>query len=85
MKIYIDDTRKINKLSTIFCNLKSFTDKYIIGSRCSKPKMKDCKYCKLHSNHLIHGDYLELPSKELLQKKLHQSIELAKNKLSEEN
>ena len=46
-------------------DLKSFTDKYIIGSRCSKPKMKDYKYCKLHSNHLIHGDYLELPSKEL--------------------
>ena len=30
MKIYIDDTRKINKLSTIFCNLKSFTDNIVI-------------------------------------------------------
>jgi len=46
-------------------DLKSFTDKYLIGSRCSKSKLKDSKYCKLHSNHLIHGDYLEIPSKEL--------------------
>jgi hypothetical protein len=27
--------------------------------------MEKNKYCKLHANHLIHGDYLEIPSKEL--------------------
>ena len=45
--------------------LKSFIDKYVIGSRCLKTKCKDIQYCNLHSEHLIHGDYLEIPSKEL--------------------
>ena len=30
-----------------------------------KNRFNDNKYCKLHSNHLIHGDYLESPNKEL--------------------
>jgi hypothetical protein len=44
-------------------NLKAFTTKYIIGSRCSNSKTNESKYCKLHTKHLIHEDYLETPSK----------------------
>lgn len=46
-------------------DLKEFNKLYIIGSRCSNTKIKEGKYCKLHLKHLIHGDYLEIPSKEL--------------------
>jgi len=44
-------------------NIKAFTTKYIIGSRCSNAKTNTSKYCKLHTKHLIHEDYLETPSK----------------------
>lgn len=44
---------------------KDFNSKYIIGLRCSKTKYDDSKYCKLHTKHLIHGDYSESPNKEL--------------------
>lgn len=64
--------KKINNIETKYkvlnykdINLEEFTKKYIIGSRCSKLKIKEGKYCKLHTKHLIHGDYLEIPSKEL--------------------
>ena len=63
---------KINNIETKYkvidykdIDLEEFTKKYIIGSRCSKSKIKENKYCKLHANHLIHGDYFEIPSKEL--------------------
>ena len=63
---------KINNIETKYkvidykdIDLEDFTKKYIIGSRCSKSKIKENKYCKLHANHLIHGDYFEIPSKEL--------------------
>lgn len=54
-------------------NLKEFNAKYILGSRCTRKKISlatesipsSGKYCKLHSKHLIHGDYLENPNKEL--------------------
>lgn len=46
-------------------NLKSFLDKYTIGLKCSKKKCDNSKYCKSHSNNLIHGDFLEKPSQEL--------------------
>ena len=46
-------------------NLKSFLDKYSIGLKCSKKKCEDSKYCKSHTNNLIHGDFLEKPSQEL--------------------
>ena len=44
-------------------NIKAFTTKYIIGARCSNAKTHASKYCKLHTKHLIHEDYLETPSK----------------------
>ena len=46
-------------------NLKLFLDKYSIGLKCSKKKCDNSKYCKSHSNNLIHGDFLEKPSQEL--------------------
>jgi len=63
----IDDKFKVDDFIDI--DIKDFTSKYIIGKRCSKNKSNnenlDSKYCKLHSKHLIHGDYLESPTKEL--------------------
>ena len=65
----IDDKFKVDDFIDI--DIKEFNSKYIIGLRCSKIK-KDTnicndtnKYCKLHEKHLIHGDYLESPNKEL--------------------
>lgn len=46
-------------------NVKEFHKKYIIGLQCNKLKYKDSKYCKLHTYHLIHGDYKEIPSNEI--------------------
>ena len=46
-------------------NVKEFHKKYIIGLQCKKGKYKDSKYCKLHTYHLIHGDYKEIPSNEI--------------------
>lgn len=59
----IDDKFKVDDFIDI--DIKEFNSKYIIGSRCSKININNGKYCKLHSKHLIHGDYLELPDKEL--------------------
>lgn len=64
-----------NKVSTIdkkfhvsdFADLKikDFLSKYDVGKRCCKKKTHKSKYCKSHNKHLIHGDYLEPPCKEL--------------------
>jgi len=54
---------KVNDYKNI--DLKAFTEKYVIGSRCINSQISGTKYCKLHSKHLIHGDYLEIPTKEL--------------------
>lgn len=77
---YILDKKNMNKLNDIDdkfkvddfidIDIKEFNSKYIIGSRCSKKKDTNIcndtnKYCKLHEKHLIHGDYLEPPNKEL--------------------
>jgi hypothetical protein len=59
----IETKFKVDNFNDI--DLKDFNSKYIIGKRCSKNKLEKDKYCKLHSKHLIHGDYLENPNKEL--------------------
>ena len=59
----IDEKFKVEDFIDI--DIKDFNSKYIIGSRCSKNTYNTNKYCKLHLNHLIHGDYLESPNKEL--------------------
>ena len=59
----IDEKFKVDDFIDI--DIKEFNNKYIIGARCSKNKLEKSKYCKLHSKHLIHGDYLENPNKEL--------------------
>ena len=68
----IQTKKKLNDIDNKFkvddfidLDLKDFNSKYIIGLRCCKNRFNDNKYCKLHSNHLIHGDYLESPNKEL--------------------
>jgi hypothetical protein len=46
-------------------NVKKFDEKYIIGAQCSRPHLSNEKYCKLHKKRLVHGDYTEIPSKDL--------------------
>lgn len=45
-------------------DVDAFLSKYKIGNRCNN-KINGAKYCKLHNQHLIHGDYFENPDKEL--------------------
>ena len=46
-------------------DVKKFNELYNIGTRCKKKIQKDSKYCSLHSVHLIHGDYFDIPNQEL--------------------
>ena len=63
---------KIKEVDTIFkvidfndINIKKFNKKYILGIQCKKPKYQNNDYCKLHLHHLIHGNYKEMPTKEI--------------------
>jgi hypothetical protein len=74
---YIFDRKtktKVEELPDIFkvddfkdINIKNFNSNYIIGLQCKKKNDRNgnSKYCKLHSIHLIHGDFTEIPSKEI--------------------
>ena len=35
-------------------------DKLIYGSRCTREKLSNSKYCKQHNNHIPHGDYNDI-------------------------
>ena len=66
----IEDKFKVEDFNDL--DIKEFNSKYVIGLRCSRNKIemiddsnKNNTYCKLHSKHLIHGDYLVTPDKEL--------------------
>jgi len=61
--IEINKHFKVNNFNDI--NNKLFNEKYIIGVQCKHKKVENKKYCKLHENHLIHGDYREIQSKEI--------------------
>jgi len=63
---------KIKDIDTIFkvidfkdINIKKFNKKYILGVQCKKSKTTSSNYCKLHAKHLIHGNYNDIPSKEI--------------------
>jgi hypothetical protein len=63
---------KIKDIDTIFkvidfkdINIKKFNKKYIIGRQCGRKKIQNTDYCKLHSHHLIHGNFNDIPSKEI--------------------
>jgi hypothetical protein len=63
---------KVNEIANEFkvfdfkdINIKQFDKKYTIGLQCKKIKYKDNIYCKLHTQHLIHGNYKDIPSQEL--------------------
>jgi hypothetical protein len=62
-KSTLDDQFKVNDFNKL--NMTEFNKKYIIGSRCINRKANNGKYCKLHSKHLIHGDYLDLATNDL--------------------
>ena len=46
-------------------DIKKFNTNYILGSHCKNKKYQNNEYCKLHTNHLIHGNYNSIPSKEI--------------------
>ena len=67
-----DTMTKIKDINTMFkvtdfkdINIKKFNKKYILGLQCKKSKTESSSYCKLHTRHLIHGNYNDIPSKEL--------------------
>ena len=64
--------KKVSEIDKVFkvidfndINNELFNENYTIGEQCKKNKYKNTNYCKLHCNHLIHGNYKEKPSKEL--------------------
>jgi hypothetical protein len=64
--------KKVSEIDNVFkvidfndINNELFSENYTIGEQCKKNKYKNTNYCKLHCNHLIHGNYKEKPSKEL--------------------
>jgi hypothetical protein len=64
--------KKIKEIDSIFkvidfrdINIKKFNKKYSLGFQCKKGNIKNSKYCKLHTQHLIHGEYNDIPSKEI--------------------
>ena len=59
----IDTSFKVSDFKDI--NIKKFNKKYILGLQCKKSKTESSNYCKLHSQHLIHGNYNDIPSKEI--------------------
>ena len=65
MKKLNDINDKFKVVDFIDLDIKDFNNKYVIGKRCCNNKIQNGKYCKMHSKHLIHGDYLESPKKEL--------------------
>ena len=72
---YRDTMLKVTEIDTIFkvgdfkdIKIKKFNKKYILGLQCKKSKSEsseNSKYCKLHTRHLIHGNYNDMPSKEI--------------------
>jgi hypothetical protein len=59
----IEDKFKVDDFNDL--DIKDFNSKYKLGLRCCRNKVDKSKYCNLHTKHLIHGNYLELPDKEL--------------------
>jgi len=69
---YKQTMKKVNELPKQFkvidfkdIDIDKFNNNYILGLQCKNKKINDSNYCKLHSTHLIHGDFKNLPSKEL--------------------
>jgi hypothetical protein len=59
----IDDKYRVKDFADI--KIKSFNNQYIIGSQCKRKKSYGEKYCFQHKTHLPHGDYFDIPTKEI--------------------
>ena len=59
----IDDKYRVKDFADI--KIKSFNNQYIIGSQCKRKKSNGEKYCFQHKTHLPHGDYFDIPTKEI--------------------
>ena len=65
MKIMNDIPQQFKVIDFKDINIDKFNTNYIIGLQCKKSKYKNSNYCKLHMYHLIHGDFKDMPNKEL--------------------
>lgn len=65
MKIMNDIPQQFKVIDFKDINIDKFNTNYIIGLQCKKSKYKNSNYCKLHTHHLIHGDFKDIPNKEL--------------------
>jgi hypothetical protein len=65
LKEISDIDKKFKVKDFIDIQIKEFHSKYILGTQCRKMKLENNSYCFQHQNHCPHGNYFEIPPKEL--------------------
>ena len=65
LKEVSDIDKKFKVKDFIDIKIKEFHSKYIIGTQCRRKKSEDNIYCAQHKKHCTHGNYFEIPPKEL--------------------
>ena len=65
MKEVSDIDKKFKVKDFVDIKIKEFHGKYIVGTQCRRKKSEDNIYCYQHKNHCPHGNYFEIPPKEL--------------------
>jgi len=59
----LDSKYKVSDFNDIPIN--SFNETYYIGKQCARKKLLNTNYCSQHNKHRPHGNFCELPNKEL--------------------
>jgi len=65
LKEVSDIDKKFKVKDFIDIKIKEFNGKYIVGTQCRRKKSEDNIYCNQHKKHCPHGNYFEIPPKEL--------------------
>ena len=65
LKEVSDIDKKFKVKDFIDIKIKEFHGKYIVGTQCRRTKSEDNIYCNQHKKHCPHGNYFEIPPKEL--------------------
>lgn len=65
LKEVSDIDKKFKVKDFIDIKIKEFHSKYIVGTQCRRKKSEDNIYCAQHKKHCTHGNYFEIPPKEL--------------------
>jgi hypothetical protein len=65
LKEVSDIDKKFKVKDFIEIKIKEFHGKYIVGTQCRRKKSEDNIYCGQHKKHCPHGNYFEIPPKEL--------------------